>query len=136
MILDMAGVSYPTTYKEQPNAPMFGIASLQERNPAVVSLNGNFFTIGGKGVRENRTERYLAFEMMGTIGLRNGDWKLTRDNCNEDAMLFNLKDDPFEINDLASTHPEKTSGDEGSLSAVCDRKRCDRTADFLFWYGL
>ena len=107
MILDMAGVSYPTTYKEQPNAPMFGIASLQERNPAVVSLNGNFFTIGGKGVRENRTERYLAFEMMGTIGLRNGDWKLTRDNCNEDAMLFNLKDDPFEINDLASTHPEK-----------------------------
>ncbi len=101
MMLDMAGISYPTTYNGQENPPMFGIPALQETHAAIVPLNKQFFIIGSNGVKENTTKRYVAFEMLGAIGLRSGDWKLVKEVCNLDPELFNLAEDPFETNNLA-----------------------------------
>ncbi|MCI5191962.1 MAG: hypothetical protein D3915_02380 [Candidatus Electrothrix sp. AU1_5] len=114
MILDMAGVSYPSewinplTTETKQNKSMEGIVALKEkRSTAVVPLNGNFFVVGSNGITENKTERYLAFEIVGKVGLRKGDWKLVKDSCNAPVQLFNLADDPFETNDLAGTQTDK-----------------------------
>jgi arylsulfatase len=107
MMLDMAGISYPTTYNGKENPPMFGIPALQEKHPAIVPLNKQFLLIGSNGVKENTADRYVAFEMLGAIGLRHGDWKLVKEQCDLDPELFNLAEDPFEINDLSGTYPDK-----------------------------
>jgi arylsulfatase len=107
LILDLAGIAYPETYNGEPTTPMSGIVPLKEKNPAVIPLNGNFFVVGAKGVQENQTDRYVAFEMIGTIGLRKGNWKMVKENCNSATELFNLDDDPFEQTDLAASNPTK-----------------------------
>jgi arylsulfatase A-like enzyme len=41
------------------------------------------------------------------VAIRAGDWKLLRNNTNDDWHLFNIADDPYEQNDLAEKLPEK-----------------------------
>ena len=39
--------------------------------------------------------------------VREGDWKLVRDEAGKPFELYNLKTDPFETRDLAPEMPEK-----------------------------
>ncbi|MCI5157521.1 MAG: hypothetical protein D3906_03610 [Candidatus Electrothrix sp. AUS1_2] len=107
LMLAMAGGSYPDTYNGNENSPMFGRVPMKETHPTAVPLGGHFFVLGKDGVVVNQSERYVAFEMLGTRGLRIGDWKLVQESCNSQTELFNLKDDPFEQNDLAASNPAK-----------------------------
>ena len=90
-VLEMAGVAYPTTYNGKPLAPMNG-----------VSLSGLI-----KGEQACRPGRVLGFELDGLKGLRYGDWKLAQAWNDSKLHLFNVKDDPFERNDLAASNPAK-----------------------------
>lgn len=102
MMLDMAGIADPTEYPSNQNTPMFSLPALRETHPAIVPLNKQLFVIGGNGVKENTADRYVAFEMLGGVGLRHGDWKLVKEECDFEPELFNLVEDPFETNDLAN----------------------------------
>jgi arylsulfatase A-like enzyme len=42
------------------------------------------------------------------VALRRGDWKILRDDLNAGWELYNLKDDPYEENNLADKMPDKT----------------------------
>lgn len=86
--LDMAGVSYPTTYKGEPLAPMGG-----------VSMAGLF--------RGNTAcpERNLAWELDGVKGLRVGDWKLSQQRNDDHIYLYDLAKDPAETTDLSASNP-------------------------------
>jgi len=59
-----------------------------------------------------RTESdWLGWELFGNRAIRQGDWKLLyllpAAGGTGDWELFNLKDDPAEINDLSAIHPER-----------------------------
>ena len=43
------------------------------------------------------------------FAMRDGDWKIINPKRTNEIMLFNLKDDPSEKNDLSKTRPEKLS---------------------------
>ncbi|MDM8536952.1 arylsulfatase [Desulfobacterales bacterium HSG17] len=91
-ILEMAEIAYPDVYKGSLNTPLQGISM------------ANMFEGEQLGYRPNRA---LAFEMNGMIGVRAGDWKLSRGWCDvKEYYLFNLSTDPFELNDLTETEPD------------------------------
>lgn len=90
-ILAMADVAYPTRFNGKPLAPMDG-----------VSLTG--LIAGEPSCDEGRV---LAFEVDGVKAVRKGDWKLSQGWNDAKEYLFNLKDDPFERNDLAASNPGK-----------------------------
>lgn len=90
-ILDMAGIEYPTTYKGKANKPMDGISMAR------------IF----KGDNTCDTNRWLGFEVDGVKGLRYGDWKLAQAWNDANVRMFNVRADPFERNDLATTNPGK-----------------------------
>ncbi len=90
-ILDMAGVEYPSTYNGKPIAPMQG-----------VSMSGIF-----KGKLHCDPERYLGWEMSGIKGIRQGNWKLSQQLDDENWYLYDLSNDPFELNELSTEKPEK-----------------------------
>lgn len=89
-ILDLAGLDYPGQYRSKQTQPLEGrslVPALQGK-----SLEGNPYYISGTSE---------AFRMY-----RRGDWKIVRQN-NEDWELYNLKEDPTELNNLATSAPEK-----------------------------
>ncbi len=51
--------------------------------------------------------RMLYFEHQSSCAIIHGKWKLVRANRNTQWELFNLEEDPFETNDLASVMPQK-----------------------------
>jgi arylsulfatase len=55
---------------------------------------------------DGQAERMIAYEMDGDLALRKGDWKLVK-YCHENVQLFNLKKDPFEIEDLSGRNSVK-----------------------------
>ena len=55
---------------------------------------------------ESPHEVFLSFMEQRFYGLRKGDWKLSIDHLDY-VRLFNVKEDPREQHDLASTHPGK-----------------------------
>lgn len=63
--------------------------------------------------------------------IRKGDWKLHY--CIAAShQLFNLADDPDELHNLASTHPEKLSELEGELRSICNPiKENQRAEDYI-----
>jgi arylsulfatase len=95
--LEMAGITYPDTFNDKPNAPMEGVSM------------ANIFA----GDTTCDSERWLGWELNGAKGVRKGDWKLSQlfdsDIARLDTnwYLFNMKDDPFESIDLSQTEPKK-----------------------------
>jgi len=63
------------------------------KSPAKHKLERQFYWVWGS--KRNR------------LALRRGDWKILRDDPNADWELYNLKDDPYEQNNLADTMPDK-----------------------------
>ncbi|MFO0826819.1 MAG: arylsulfatase [Phycisphaerales bacterium] len=97
-LLALAGVSHPSTTNGE-LAPITGKC-------LVPLLAGN--------VNAVRTENdWIGWELFGNRAVRQGDWKLlyllkTAGGTGE-WQLFNLKDDPSELNDLAASRPDKTA---------------------------
>jgi arylsulfatase A-like enzyme len=97
-ILDMAGVTYPTT-----EPPMDGISMANLFSGAAIPTS----------CEGSAAERALAFELDGVIMVRKGDWKLAqqwdtaRERWDATVYMFNLKNDPAEQNNLAWTYPAK-----------------------------
>lgn len=63
-------------------------------------------------VQATRTESdWLGWELFGNRAIRQGDWKLLYllpgAGGTGEWQLFNLRDDPAEMNDLSAAHPEK-----------------------------
>ncbi|MCP4104979.1 MAG: sulfatase-like hydrolase/transferase [Desulfobacteraceae bacterium] len=94
-ILDMAGIQYPETFKGKPIDPPFNF-SWAGLFDDTMQCNPEWMV--GFGV-----------EVFGetSIGLRKGDWKLSQDMGEEEMHFYNLKEDPFEQNDLSRNNPEK-----------------------------
>jgi len=90
-VLDMAGIAYPDTYNGKPISPMQGI-----------SMAGIF-----DGILHCNNDRWLGWEMDGIKGVRQGNWKLAQQLNDENFYLFDLWTDPFELNDLSDSEPEK-----------------------------
>jgi len=90
-ILDMGDIEYPDTFQGKPNPPMQG-----------VSMAGIF-----DGMLHCNSDRWLGWELDGVKGLRQGNWKLSQKRNDDSFYLFNLGNDPFELNDLSESSPEK-----------------------------
>lgn len=88
--LDLAGVTYPKTYKGKTIKPMEGI-----------SLAPLF-----KGQKWQGHET-IFFEHEGNRAVRKGDWKLVSIYPENKWALYNMKTDRSELNDLSAQHPEK-----------------------------
>ncbi len=101
--LDMAAVDYPSEYDGAPTLPLHGTSLLpvfrgQRRTPPA-------FILSGYG------ERFRMY--------RRGDWKIVKVN-NGDWELYNMQDDPTELNDLAATRPEKVKELANNYRQVMD----------------
>lgn len=105
----VSGAEYPSVYKGNNILPMEG-----------QSLTPHF---GGE--KNNREPIYWEHEA--NIGVRNGKWKLvakTEENTEFDPdnlELYNMEEDPSELNNLAETHPEKLKALFSDWKAWADR---------------
>ncbi|WP_071797467.1 arylsulfatase [Labilibacter marinus] len=90
-ILEITETNYPNSYKENKIQATEGL-SLEP------VLNGQRLGRDEWFVEHGRNKAY-----------RKGDWKIawSRQKDGQEWELFNLKDDPTEVNNLASTYPEK-----------------------------
>ena len=89
-LIDVAGATYPTTYKGHTLTPTTG-----------VSLVPSF---QGKQVVGHET---LFNEHFGARYARSGDWKLVSASRDTTWQLFNLAIDKSETQDVAAQHPDK-----------------------------
>ena len=87
---DLSGAKYPTEYGGKTILPMEGQSLL----PAIT------------GEIQNRTQP-LFWEWSVGGAVRLGDWKLVRFGKNPEWELYHLESDPFEIENLANSYPEK-----------------------------
>ncbi|MGV3641122.1 MAG: arylsulfatase [Adhaeribacter sp.] len=88
---ELAGASYPKTFKGQVISPMAG-------KSLVPVFQG----------QQRQGHEYLFFEHIGRRAVRHGDWKMLTIN-NKPWQLYNLKQDRTEMHDLAAQHPEIVS---------------------------
>jgi arylsulfatase len=95
-LLDLAEVDHPKTYEGREVLPLRGHSMLP-------------FLKGNQG--EVHSENYeVGWEFGGLKAYRQGDWKtvwLPKPVGTSEWQLYNLKDDPGEINDLAAKYPDK-----------------------------
>ena len=93
--VELAGAEYPSVYKGKEIVPMQG-----------QSLVPHF-----KGEKNDRGP--IFWEHEANIGVRDGEWKLvakTEENTEFDPAnleLYNMNDDPAELNNLAEEYPER-----------------------------
>lgn len=97
-LLDVAGVTYPTgTYKGRELFPLQGRSLLP------------YLT----GKEDNLDDQYtMGWELFGRKAIRKGDWKIIDNNKPYGKSrweLYNLKSDPFELEDLSEFDPAKLS---------------------------
>ncbi len=94
-ILDMAGVSYPDRYDGNRISPLQGLSLAPLLADPTAAPRG--------------PDDWIGFELAGNRALRQGDWKLFW-HCDPAGSghweLFNLRDDPAEIIDLADINPD------------------------------
>jgi arylsulfatase A-like enzyme len=88
--LDLAGATYPKTFKGNPITPLEGVS-------LVPLFRGNSW----KG------HDALYFEHEGNRAVRQGDWKLVSDYPANKWELYNLKIDRTELQDLSEKEPER-----------------------------
>jgi len=88
--VDLAGATYPRTFREQTIRPMEG-----------VSLRPSF---GGQPL--NRPNP-IFWEHEGNRAVRSGDWKLVAKGADSPWELYNMASDRTELNNLADRHPQR-----------------------------
>lgn len=90
--LELAGATYPATYKNKPVIPVEG-------RSLVPILAG-----------EKRAERpFLAWEHEGNRAIRQGNWKLVSKWPENQWQLFDMSRDRSEMNDLSASNRQKAS---------------------------
>ena len=112
-ILDYAGVTHPAGSVDTPNVSH---CTVSYKDKTICPMNGRSL----RGLWEgNATAVYgeddpVAFELFGTVNkaLFMGDWKIVKLNFlglfgSGEWQLFNIREDPFEQNDLATLEPER-----------------------------
>ncbi|QOV92171.1 sulfatase [Humisphaera borealis] len=94
------------------------------KSPKAASGDGESFAAvlkqSGKLARDTIYWHYPHYHPGGATpnsSLRQGDWKLVRFYEDGHRELYNLKDDPYEKNDLAKANPEQTAKLDAVLSA-------------------
>jgi arylsulfatase len=95
-MLDLAGIRHPETYEGHSVLPMAG--------ESWASM------LVGESASPRGPEDWLGFEFLGMRALRQGDWKLLwlhEPAGIGDWQLFNVVEDPAEMNDLSDQYPEK-----------------------------
>jgi arylsulfatase A-like enzyme len=94
--LDYAGATYPTTFNNKSITPMAGIS-------LVNSIKGG----ANSNSRPDGAKKALFFEHEGNAGVRDGSWKLVKQNSKL-WELYDLSSDPTELNNLAADPAQKT----------------------------
>lgn len=94
--LDLAGTTYPSSYKGKPVAPYQGSSLLPFLNKERKFIHDDNYVMG--------------WELFGRCALRKGAWKITKIEPpfgSGSFELFNLEEDPTESYDVSSEHAEK-----------------------------
>ena len=89
-LVDVAGAEYPATFGGETIKPMQG-------KSLIPWLEG----------KERKEHEYLYWEHEGNRAVRQGSWKLVAESEKE-WELYNLEDDPTELNDLITEFPDIT----------------------------
>ena len=95
-LLEVAGTSYPKTYKGKDVPPALGKSWVP--------------VLAGRAESPRTDQDVLAWEVFGNRAVRQGSWKLRwqiRPFGTGDWELFDLAADPGELKDLAAEHPDK-----------------------------
>ena len=89
-LLDVAGAEYPKSFKDNSIIPLEGISLLPT-------------------LREGKTftRPPLAWEWSGSRAVRINDDKLVWNKTNKSWELYDLKNDPSEVTNLSTEHPQK-----------------------------
>ena len=94
--LEVAGASYPESYKQRPLKPLIGESFLP-------------LLTGGKAKNQER-EALFYFNNQKVLTYIRGDWKIVTEDYSDieniEWELYNLAEDRTELNDLAKTKPE------------------------------
>ncbi|KAL2784030.1 alkaline-phosphatase-like protein [Aspergillus keveii] len=104
-LLDMANLEHPAQYKGKDVAQLRGrswVPFLSQVSSAPTSDVDQVHQIHGP-------DYAVGFEIAGSGALRRGDWKITfvpAPNGPQKWELFNIRDDPGEVHDLATEKPE------------------------------
>jgi len=94
--LDLAGGSYPSTYRGHSVVPYKGTSLLPFLNKKTNFVHKENYVMG--------------WELFGRCALRKGKWKITKTEPPFGKgvfELFNMEEDPTESNDLSVVYPEK-----------------------------
>jgi arylsulfatase len=95
-MLELAGIQHPETYEGREVLPMAG--------ESWASM------LAGETASARGPDDWLGFEFLGMRALRQGEWKLLwlhEPAGIGDWQLFNVAEDPAELNDLSDQYPEK-----------------------------
>jgi arylsulfatase len=95
-LLEVAGTSYPKTYKGKDLPPALGKSWVP--------------VLEGRAESPRTDQDVLAWELFGNRAVRQGNWKLRwewRPLGKGDWELFDLAADPGELKDLAAERPDK-----------------------------
>ncbi len=93
--LDYANIEYPTHYLQHKIHPLMG----KSLRPLVE----------GKSDQVYSDDEYVAFELFNSKTLYKGDWKILQSHLqynDKKWRLYNLAEDPSELNDLSEQEPE------------------------------
>jgi len=88
--VDVSGAKYPNVFNGEEITPMQGVSLLP-------SLMG----------KKKKRKQPLFWEWKNGQAVRNGDWKLVRNGLERDWDLYNLVNDPTEMENLAAEFPDK-----------------------------
>jgi arylsulfatase A-like enzyme len=94
--LELAGASYPSSYKGREIAPYKGTS-------LITFLNN-------KAPQVHKEDYVMGWELFGRCALRKGKWKITKIEPpfgKSVFELFNLEEDPSESHDLSDRYPDK-----------------------------
>lgn len=89
-LVDISGAEYPEVFNGDNITPMQGLSLL----PAFMG-------------KDKQRKQPLFWEWRNGQAVREGDWKLVREGLKLEWDLYNISSDPGEMNNMATTFPEK-----------------------------